>query len=39
MPKSVELCQLVARAISHTMWNVLRNLSTNRRLAHTTDTC
>jgi hypothetical protein len=24
MPKSVELCQLVARAISHTTWNIPR---------------
>ena len=24
MPKSVEICQLVARAISHTTWNIPR---------------
>jgi hypothetical protein len=24
MPRSVELCQLVARAISHTTWNIPR---------------
>ena len=24
MPKSVELCQLVSRAISHTTWNIPR---------------
>jgi hypothetical protein len=31
MPRSVELCQLVARAITHTTWNIPRIRDGDRR--------